>query len=138
MESITTLRTRFSNCPADSKPKVSGTNPRLISSILTFRDLHSHICQIFMRIWISVPCRAVPKHSVPDLSVPCRKKMSCRALRAVPNLPCRAVPVTSLYRQCLRAVASGSQQVGASECKLTWEEAHVFTTHRNRGYLCRI
>ena len=30
--------------------KFPAKNPRLISSILTFRDLHSRICRIFMRI----------------------------------------------------------------------------------------
>ena len=41
-------KSRFSNCPADNRSKVSVKNLKSGSSLLTFRDLSSHICEIFL------------------------------------------------------------------------------------------
>ena len=80
--------------------KFPANNPRLISSILTFRDLHSHIFRIFMRM-AGFPCRAVPCQNIPRWIFPFRAEKKCRA---VPSVPCqifRVVPCREHHCFCV-------------------------------------
>ena len=44
-------KTRFSNCPEDNRSKVSVKNMKSGLSLLTFRDISSHRCEIIL--WIA-------------------------------------------------------------------------------------
>merc|ERR1712078_60667 len=41
-------KTRFSNCPADNRSKVSVEKSQIGFVAINFRDLSSHICEIFL------------------------------------------------------------------------------------------